>query len=110
MPPEFAIDWPDFNILLPSVFIFRITGIAADSNSSALIIISSMKKAEDKNAKGAVKNDQCNFHESIIGKRRSLWAPHEQMAPRHETVHLHRTERHPHHRPAEDGKALRKGL
>jgi hypothetical protein len=50
-----------------------------------------MTEAEDKNAKGAVqKNDQRNFHESIIGKRRPFRTSHEQMASRHETLYLHR--------------------
>lgn len=45
MPPEFAIDWPDFNILLPSVFIFRITekGLEAIPEMMRVLINNAMQ-------------------------------------------------------------------
>jgi anion transporter len=51
-----------------------------------------------------------HLHEVSLGDRCSLWASHPEVAPEDEAVHLHRAQRHPHHRPAADGRLARDGL
>ena len=38
----------------------------------------------------------------LLGSWRTLWSPDQKMEPENGSIHLYRTERHLHHRPAED--------
>ena len=55
----------------------------------------------------------CNgrrHHEAAAGQRRPLRAPDPSLEPEDEALHLHRAQRHLHHRPAADARLHRQGL
>ncbi len=78
------------------------------SRTSSVVLLAAAKMRVEPRRQTKTKKEiylnGCHFHESVARDGCAFWSSHQKVAPAHEALHLHRTQRNPHYRSTTDSR------